>query len=317
MDYGQLLTDAWQIVWRNKFLFILGFLAALAGTGSSSSNNFSYTFNVDDLPPGFGRSFDLFLDQWVPIVLGLFCLIVFVTIAFWLISLTAQAGLISAAARLEDGEKVSFGEALGAGVSKLGRMIGIYLLLYGPFILLVIIIVLLAFLLTGSAIGYELSNASEVFEPILASIAIVIACVALLFCILLPLLLVVMIILPFAQRAAILEDHGVTASIGRAWGVIKSNLGEVAILVLIFLAISIGYGIVVAMLMLPLAFLAFAPMFVNLVVEGSPGAGNFLALVCGGVAVGLLAAVLNALWTTYRSTIMTLAYRRLVEKAPE
>jgi hypothetical protein len=69
--------------------------------------------------------------------------------------------------------------------------------------------------------------------------------------------------------------------------------------------------------MLPLAFLAFVPMFFNLVIEGSPGAGNFLSLVCGGVAMGLLAALLNSLWTTYRSTTMTLAYRRLVEKAPK
>ena len=317
MDYGQLLTDAWRIVWRNKFLFILGFLAALGGTSGSGSNNFSYTFDVDELPPGFERNLDLFLDQWVPIVLGLLCLVLFLVIIFWLISLTAQAGLISAAARLEDGEKVSLGAAFGAGLSKLGRMIGIYLILYDPFILLGILLVVMALALAGTAIGYELSNTTNALEPVLASLSIVITCVALLFCILLPLLLVVTIILPFAQRAAVLEDYGVIASIGRGWRVITTNLGEAAILVLLVLAISIGYGLVVAMIMFPLAFLAFMPMFINLVIEGSPGAGNFLALVCGGLAIGLLAAILNALWTTYRSTIMTLAYRRLVEKAPK
>jgi hypothetical protein len=282
MDYGQLLTDAWQIVWKNKFLFILGFLAALGATGGSGGNNLSYTFNPEDLPPGFESSFELFLDQYAA-----------------------------------NGEKVSLGDALGAGFSKLGRMIGIYLILYSPFILLGILLVVLALVLAGAAIGYELSNAAATFEPILASVSIIIACLSLLCCVLLPLLAAATIILPFAQRAAVLEDYGVTASIGRAWRVIKANLGEVAILVLLFLAISIGYGFAVAMIMVPLAFLAAVPAFISLVIDGTFGAGNFFALLCGSLAIGLLAALLNALWTTYRSATMTLAYRRLVEKAPK
>lgn len=317
MDYGQLLTDAWQIVWKNKFLFILGFLAALGATGGSGGNNLSYTFNPEDLPPGFESSFELFLDQYAAILSGLFCLIFLLIIAFWLIRLTAQAGLISAAARLADGEKVSLGDALGAGFSKLGRMIGIYLILYSPFILLGILLVVLALVLAGAAIGYELSNAAATFEPILASVSIIIACLSLLCCVLLPLLAAATIILPFAQRAAVLEDYGVTASIGRAWRVIRANLGEVAILVLLFLAISIGYGFAVAMIMVPLTFLAAVPAFTSLVIDGTFGAGNFFALLCGSLAIGLLAALLNALWTTYRSATMTLAYRRLVEKAPK
>lgn len=317
MDYGQLLTDSWRIVWNHKFLLLLGFLAALGSTTGTGSNNVTYTLDPGELPPGFEGNIDIFLDRFAPFLLGLFCLMIFLAIAFWLIRLTAQAGLINAAARLEDGEEVTIGDALGAGLGKLGRMVGIYLILYGPFLLLAAVLVGLALLLAGAAIGYELSNASEVLEPILASIGIVIACVALLFCILIPLLLVVTIILPFAQRAAVLEDFGVTGSIGRAWQVIKGNLAEVAILVLLFLAISIGYGIAVALVMVPVAFLTFVPMMVGLVIDGTFSATNFFALLCGGIAVGILAAFLNALLTTYRSTAMTLAYRRLVEKAPK
>jgi hypothetical protein len=279
MDYGQLLRDSWQIVWRNKFLLILGFLAALGGSSGVGSSNSNIGFSGDEIPPDFAERADVFLALFAPFLLGLVCLGILVAIVFWLIRLTAQAGLISAAARLEDGEKVSLGEALGAGLGKLGRMIGITLLLYGPFILLGLILAALAVLIAGAAIGYELSNASEALEPILASLAIVIACVALLFCILLPLILLVSIFLPFAQRAAVLEDLGVTASIGRAWRVITGNLAEAVILVLLLV--------------------------------------NFFALLCGGIGVALLAAFLNALLTTYRSTVMTLAYRRLVEKTPE
>jgi hypothetical protein len=296
---------------------ILGFLAALGGSSGVGSSNSNIGFSGDEIPPDFAERADVFLALFAPFLLGLVCLGILVAIVFWLIRLTAQAGLISAAARLEDGEKVSLGEALGAGLGKLGRMIGITLLLYGPFILLGLILAALAVLIAGAAIGYELSNASEALEPILASLAIVIACVALLFCILLPLILLVSIFLPFAQRAAVLEDRGVTASIGRAWRVIMGNLAEAVILILLLVAISIGYGFAMLIVMLPLAFLAIGPSMISLIVDGTFGAGNFFALLCGGIGVALLAAFLNALLTTYRSTVMTLAYRRLVEKTPE
>ena len=317
MDYGQLLRDSWQIVWKNKFLLILGFLAALGGSSGAGSSNSNIGFSGDEIPPDFAERADVFLALFAPFLLGLICLGILVAIVFWLIRLTAQAGLISAAARLEDGEKVSLGEALGAGLSKLGRMIGIYILLYGPFILLVVVIVGLALLLAGAAIGYEFSNASEALESVIASLAIVIACVALLFCILLPLVLLVSIFMPFVQRAAVLEDLGVTASVGRAWQVIRSNLGESVIVVLLMVAISIVYSIGMLVVMLPLAFLAIGPSMIGLIVDGTFGAGNLFALLCGGIGVALLAAFLNALLTTYRSTAMTLAYRRLIEKAPE
>jgi hypothetical protein len=317
MDYGQLLRDSWQVVWKNKFLLILGFLAALGGGSSAGSSNSNIGFSGEEIPPDFAERADVFLALFAPLLVGLICLGVFVAIVFWLIRLTAQAGLISAAARLEDGEKVSLGEALGAGLGKLGRMIGLYILLYGPFILLVVVLVGVSLLLAGAAIGYELSNASEALEPVLASLAIVVACIALLFCVLLPLIFLVSVFLPFAQRAAVLEDLGVTASIGRAWRVITGNLAEALILVLLFGAITIGYGIAVAIVMLPLAFLTIGPTMIGLIIDGTFSGVNFFALLCGGIGVGLLAAFLNALLTTYRSTAMTLAYRRLIEKAPE
>lgn len=316
MDYGKILKDAWQVVWNNKFLLILGFLAALGSASSGGGSNFSYNFSGEEVPPGFAGQLDVFLAAFAPLVVGLICVGIFLAVLFWLIRLAAQAGLISAADRLSAGEKVTLGEALGAGLGKLGRMIGIYLLLYGPFLLLGIILGGLALVLAGTAIGFEFANLSAEAEPILASMGIVIACVALLLCALIPLLLVVTIVLPFAQRAAVMEDLGVTASLGRAWWVMKNNPAEVIILVLLFVAMGIAYGIIVAVVMVPLMALLFVPMIIGLVVDGSLGFGNVLALLCGGLALGILGAFLNALWTTYRSTAMTLAYRQLLQKTP-
>lgn len=317
MDYGQLLRDAWNVVWYNKFLLILGFLAAL-GTGvSSSNNNISYRVNAGEIPPGFGGRVDLFLAHFAPLLIGLMCLALFIGIAFWLIRLTAQAGLISAADRLERGEKVTLGQALRGGLGKLGRMIGIYLILYGPFLLLALVMVVLVLALVGTAIGFEFADMGQELGPLLASLGIGVACVVLLLCAMLPLLAVVTIFLPFAQRAAVLEDMSVTDSLRRAWWVMRNNPADVIILVLLFLVIGIVYGVAVGIVLVPLMALLFVPSVIELVAGGTLGIGNVLALIIGGLALGLLAALLNAFWTSYRSTAMTLAYRRLVQKSPK
>ena len=38
MDYGEIITRAWNITWKNKFLWVLGFLAALTSIGSNSNS---------------------------------------------------------------------------------------------------------------------------------------------------------------------------------------------------------------------------------------------------------------------------------------
>jgi hypothetical protein len=316
MDYGQLLRDAWDVVWRNKFLWILGFLAAL-GTGvGSSGNNFSYNVNADEIPPAFGQRVDIFLAHFAPLLIGLMCLAVFIGIFFWLVRLTAQAGLITAVGRLHGGEKVTLVQALRSGVGKLGRMIGIYLILYGPFLLLALILAVLVLVLVGTAIGFQFADMSQALEPVLASLGIGVACLTLVLCALVPLLVVATIFLPFAQRAAVLEDYGVTGSLRRAWWVIKNNPADVIILVLMFVVIGIVYGVAVGIVVVPLMALLFVPMTIEFVVAGTLGIGNVLALVFGGLAIGLLAAMLNAFWTSYRSTAMTLAYQQLAQKSP-
>ena len=64
MDYGKLLTRAWNIIWEHKFLILLGVLVALGGTGGGSNVNLNLS-----LPQGDVRGFDFRLPQ--PEELGL------------------------------------------------------------------------------------------------------------------------------------------------------------------------------------------------------------------------------------------------------
>ena len=55
MDYGEVLSKAWKIVWKFKILWIFGILASCtgnagSGVGSGGNNGVRYTVSSRDLP---------------------------------------------------------------------------------------------------------------------------------------------------------------------------------------------------------------------------------------------------------------------------
>jgi hypothetical protein len=75
--------------------------------------------------------------------------------------LTAQAGLIESAARLDAGEEATFGQAISWGISKLGRMVGINLLLYGPFVIIASVFTFVSIFVMAAAIGSSAATGDE------------------------------------------------------------------------------------------------------------------------------------------------------------
>lgn len=319
MDYGKLLSRSWEIVWNNKFLFVLGFLAALGSGGSSSggraSSNFRGSSSTDfNLPPGTAENLQTFWAHFGALIIGLFCFFMLLGIVLWLVRLTGQAGLISAVSRIEAGEKVTFGEAFAAGTAKLGRMAGLNLLLYGPFMLLALLSVGI-FVGTAGAAVYEEAVRGGNAEAIFASLGIFAVCLAGLACLILPLLLVVTIIYPFAQRGAILGDLKVVDSIRHGWQIVRANAGEVFMLVVLFVVIGFVFGIVSIVVIVPGAVLIFIPAIIHIIAGGgSVGILEIGYVVVGSVCLAVLAGAVNSILAAFRSTAVTLAYQEFTNK---
>lgn len=315
MDFGDIFSRAWRIVWNNKFTFVLGFLAVL-GSGSSnvSGSNFNYQFDSGDIPPGFAEEVGQFFARFGPLLLGLGCLLVIVGIVFWLIRLAAQAGLISAADRLDEGEKVTFGEAFGAGTSLLGRMAGINLLMYGPFALIGLIAAGIAVATVGTAVASEITGSVTDPEALFGALGVIGICFALLACILIPVYIVVTAIYPFAQRGAVLQDLGVTDSIGHGWRVLKANLGDIVLLIIFFVVLHVVFAFAVLIVLLPLGLVVFAPALIGMISRGAPEVTDIVFLIGGGICLGLVSAALQSILIAFRSTSVTLAYHEFVAK---
>ena len=315
MDFGELLTRSWRVVWHNKFMFILGFLASLGAAGSYRTGNFTYSF--DEVPTDVGLQLEKFLTLYLPAISALICIGLLVTLALWLLRLTTQAGLISAVSRLDNGEKVSFGDAFTTGLSKLGTLLGINVILYGPFFLIGLVMAGVTIgLVAAAAVGETVGNIEDLI-PVITSMGIFLACIGLILCAMLPIMLLVTIVYPFIQRAAVLDDLGVTDSIRQGWNTVRHNAADVILLVIFFFVLGLIYSGIVFAITLPLAAIALLPVVISVVVGASFGVGEIFLLACGGLIIAVIIAVLNAVLVAFRSAVVTLAYQDFQEKTAD
>jgi hypothetical protein len=323
MDYGNILRRSWDVIWNHKFMLVLGFLAALGsgasgGGGGGGGGDTGYTFDGSEFEamPEIAENLGAIIAAASAIILGLVCFFFILAIVLWLVRLTAQAGMIDAAARLDAGEKVSFGEAISAGWHKLGRMVGLNLVLFGIFIVAAIVGVMVLVMGAGATAAGAAASQGD-FGAVLGGLgAGLIGLICCLMCLFLLLGIVVTVLYPFAQRAAVLEDMGVIESIGRGWQVIKDNLGEVIILILLFLLLGFVVGAVTLAIFIPVAALAFAPIALRFFGSETIEVMDVVLASGGLLCMILVGAAINAIYVAFRSTAVTLAYGEFTSKKP-
>lgn len=258
MDYGSLIGRAWDILWNNKWLVLLGILVALGGggpggggSGYNFGGNFSGDFDTAQYGEGFEGMPDLseeelqqFLDEFLPvagiglaILIPILCIALIIGIVLWAIGNIARGGLIAGVNQIETEGVSQFGEAWRAGWEKGWRLIGIGLIPAIPGLVL-----LLVGLALGVAIFGVIAATEDTAAPVAAGVGMIITFVAI-GCLVALVSLALSVLRTFADRACMLEDTGVFESYRRGWEVLRDNFGPALILFLIQVGISIGLGI--------------------------------------------------------------------------
>ncbi len=307
MDYGDLFVRSWRITWNNKFLWVLGFLAALtsASNGGSSGRSVSQQFNSGEVSPEMITAFS-------GAVLLLVCVGFLFGLLLAFVGLAANGGLISAVGRLDDGEKVTLGEAFAAGTQAIFRLLGIGILLWLPFVLIIVLTVTLGVVGTGGiAAASDIANNPE---SLVASLGFLAICLVALCCTLIPVGIVVSVIYEFALRGTVLHNLGVVDSIRQAWQLIRANLGEVIVLMIVLFGVGLLVGLLLGIVMLPLGLLILVPVIAMAGSGSTPNVASIGLLIGGGFCLGILGALLNSVIVTWRSAAITLAYRQFTGK---
>jgi hypothetical protein len=325
VNFGEILTKAWQVTWKFKVLWIFGILA---GCGANRGGNFNNSFSGNSGGSGGGsgsgtnvlpewlRRFEnlrpeeairSFLDQYLAIIAGIILFLCVLWFLFYFLGIMGKTGLIRGASQADAGaDSLSFGEVWSGSLPYFWRMFGVNLLVGLPFFLVVVVLMAGMIFATVSAAGSGAGEGALVaLFGMLGVFFVVICCISIVS-------LVVGMIVEQVQNAIVLENLGVLEGFGRGWQVFSKNLGSVLVMAIILGVLGFIVSLIVSLPFL----LILIPVAASTVITG---ANNFTTpLLIGGVCfVAYLPVllVLSGILMTYTQTAWTLTYRRMTAQA--
>jgi hypothetical protein len=265
MDYFKTVKEAFNIWWKNKYLWILGIIAVIFSGGDSSNIGNIFQNNSDSMDLGT-KSTDL-SPVVILILIVVACIALIISIIGIYLKSRADASLISSIPLIDKGKTLGFMDSWQLSNSKWLKLFLLNLLISVPIIIILIIVIalLVAIFLTSTVMQ------SDVILLTIAVVAIPSICIIALYSIL------ARVIYTFASRISVLNNGGVWDSIKKSWVFIKSNLTHILMFWLINMAIGVGTGTVLGIVGLML----FAPMVLIII-------PLFLINLWVGIIVGVL-----------------------------
>ena len=247
MDFGNILTKAWKIIWKFKVLWLFGILASCgegsSGGGGGGNASVQYSNSYDNVPrefEAFGRYIERFFEQISQaeviffIVMGFIIMMVIWFIAMML-NTVGRVGLIQGTVQAESGvERLPFTDLLQSGFPYFWRVLG-FNFLFG---LAMLILVIGLILLMIPAVALTLGIALICFLPLL--------------CLLIPMGILVNVYMTLANNVIVNEDKNILDAAKRAWEILKENPGNIAVVAIILAVINFVISI---LMMIPFFFI--------------------------------------------------------------
>jgi hypothetical protein len=295
-NFGEVLTRAWQIVWKNKVLWIFGVFAACSrgnGGGSGGGGGGGGGAGPGEQPfPQLQQTFDQ-IGQWInenPWIIVVFILVVlvFVVLAVFLGTI-GRVGLIRGTYQAERGaERLIFGELFSESMPYFWRVFGLSLLIGLIFLLILLPLGLFGVLTAG--VGF--------------------ACLLPLICILIPVGFAVAVVIEQANAAIVLENLSLMDGLRKGWDVARNNVGPMIALALI---LFIGAAVVGFIFAIPI-IVAVIPLIVGAASNNTNPI--WFSVACCALYFPVL-LLLNGILTAYIQTVWALAYMRLTAAPPQ
>jgi hypothetical protein len=299
MDISAIFKRAWEITWKHKGLWVLGILANCSGGGSQGSSNITripeYQFDGGESPQ-LERWFQSVPEEtWIAFTIAIVCGLLLLALVFWVLAVIGNGGLIAAFQMAETGETVTLGNAFQKGMGYFWKLLAIQLILglatMAVFIPVIIGIVGLSVLTLGIGL----------------------ICLIPVICLLIPLGIAITIYTLLTQIALVVEELDIVTAFQRAWEVLRSKLGEVAVMGLI-----LGVGGFVAGLILAIPFFLMAlPLVTGLILDTDMSSIAGLSITVIGILLYLpILLVAGGIMRTFITGSWTLTYRSLIEAKP-
>lgn len=289
MEFGNVLSRAWHIIWKHKILWIFGILASCS-SGNVGSSQVQYSMNEGDIPPQLEPYFtqppDMQLTLLALIIIAVVFVLVLLAIFFGTVG---RIGLIRGASQADQREtSLSFGDLFSGSLPYFWRVFGLNLL-FGitVFIVAVSVTLLLAITLVG------------------------LICLIPFLCIFVPLVWLGALVVQLASNGIVVDDLGIMAGVERGWNILKTNLGPVLLMAILLVVIGLVAGFIIGAPFI----LVVLPVLLAVASGSNTVAGGSL-LIAGLCLVGFLpvAIFLNGVLQSYIQSAWTLTYLRLTDR---
>jgi membrane-anchored glycerophosphoryl diester phosphodiesterase (GDPDase) len=300
MNYGEIISEAFRLAWRNRFLWFFGFFVAGGG------GLFNFPSNLGVNPGGNSGVSSNGIGQFVSENLGLIvaavALLAVLALIFIVLTLISQGALAESVAALHRGETRRFSSAWRTGISSFWRVLGQAILFFLIWLALLVAIVLPAILIVlGILAATESPGLRALFIGLVVLLAIIVFIV---------LLVALVVIGQFALRNLVVDGERVFGSVGAGYRLFRRNLGRSLLVWIIKVALSIGLGIAYFTVFLILGLVLVGPA-VALFFAGYTTAGIVVGIV-GGLLFLVIIVVISGALGTFSHAYWTLAYLRIV-----
>jgi hypothetical protein len=300
MNYGDLMGEAFRIAWRNRFLWVFGFL--LGGATVVSPTDFG---TVSTNEPAWAQDLGRWIENNVGLAILVLALTILVIILVFLALFTlCRAALTESVGAIARGERRGFGSTLRGGLSYFWRVL-LQTLLVGLISLAVVIPVYL--FLAAAFVGLFAGIAAT--DSTAARVVIALACVVAILLLVVALVIVsvaLVIVGQLALRDLILGHSGIVSSIGNGYRIFRRNLGRTLLLLVMQIAIALGTSIVLFIVVTLLRLLFSIP-----VTALSGSWVSTTVAIAGSLLFSLPVFVLAGFLGTFYQAYWTVAYLRL------
>ena len=287
-DFGEVLTRAGQITWKNKILCLFSALPVLL-----SFLIFPVVFLPIFLTDFSSNREPFFVEQ--PVYIFLFMgFAFFISILSFALTAISSSSVTLGVVQVEGGtESLGIAKLFDEGKKYWLRMMGVMLLVSFT-ISFVFAVIFGCFTLVGAV-----------------TMGLGFICLQPLFLLMYPLMLVLYGIIEESQAAVVIDDLNVIEAIQRGWELVKANFWRI---VLISLVVYLGLGILGGIAAIPFMIPFF---FMPLLMEGS---SNFdvrtMMLIIGGVSLIFLPvmALVQGIGMTFLKATYAIVYMRLTRK---
>jgi hypothetical protein len=300
MNFGEVITRSWNIIWKHKILWLFGFFASLgAGGNHGGGSNFNFNYSGDFSNPNT-RNFPAWLDRllentviWLPIVL----ILAFLLIALMVILNTFGKIGLARGAWLADQQPVdgpairlTFSQLLEAGKRHFWRILLLILLLWALTITLALIILIPTIGLTVITFGIGL------------------ICLLPLLCLMFVIFWALTVLADLSVIGIVNEDRTVTDAVKQAWEMLKSRPVDIIVMAVILwiasLVISFIVGLPVLLIMTPVLFDVF-------IQSETMMRGSILFTIVLFLLYLPVLLFVQSIVQSYVTTAWTLVYRRI------